>query len=411
MDKIPLFIALAPFALLFSQARAYLAKLFSFLWKTIPIDSTVACRHLFKVLYQYPHFDFNQVRINVYNLFNKDTGKKEYKILKDPRFVVILYKYFIPIILLPSKGIYTISFLNYSVNLKKLLANIKFSEIPDGFSICPIQGRRFERSNGVIASSREFTYDNNFLADSPKSYVFESLNPILFDNVKFIDGMICSNYREYKDTTKPFVFNETSKLVYNDVVKWVESESWYTSKGIRYFRGHLLFGQPGTGKSSLVQEICRLQNLPLYIIDLASFENDDFNRIPIEHKSVILIEDIDCIFDKRENITKIENSLGITFDALINSISGVNSVKNKYLFITTNNIDKVDAALLRAGRCDTKTEICSLDLKGKRDYISKILEADFEEILQEGKSDSNAEFENRVVSEALKRYWEVDNVA
>ena len=50
-----------------------------------------------------------------------------------------------------------------------------------------------------------------------------------------------------------------SQRIYEDVLQWKESASWYIDKGIPYRRGYLLYGPPGSGKTSYIMvesQIC-----------------------------------------------------------------------------------------------------------------------------------------------------------
>lgn len=73
----------------------------------------------------------------------------------------------------------------------------------------------------------------------------------------------------------------------------------------------------------------------------------------VPNKSVVVIEDIDSFYDGRECVK--ENK--IPFSSFINCLSGLNQVSDSITIITTNHVDKIDAALLRSGRCDVKLEI------------------------------------------------------
>jgi chaperone BCS1 len=68
-------------------------------------------------------------------------------------------------------------------------------------------------------------------------------------------------------------------------------------------------------------------------------------------RSVILLEDVDAVFTKRDNTNRESN---ITFSGLINAIDGVASQEGRILILTSNHVEKLDPALLRPGRCDVK---------------------------------------------------------
>uniref|UniRef100_A0A6B2LQT6 ATPase AAA-type core domain-containing protein n=1 Tax=Arcella intermedia TaxID=1963864 RepID=A0A6B2LQT6_9EUKA len=48
---------------------------------------------------------------------------------------------------------------------------------------------------------------------------------------------------------------ELSEELYKDVVDFLNNSDWYSTRGIPYRRGYLLYGPPGCGKSSFVQAL------------------------------------------------------------------------------------------------------------------------------------------------------------
>ena len=48
---------------------------------------------------------------------------------------------------------------------------------------------------------------------------------------------------------------------------------------------------------------------------------------------------------------------GVTFAGLLNALDGVAAQEGKLLFLTTNHIDKLDAALIRPGRVDYRARL------------------------------------------------------
>jgi chaperone BCS1 len=122
--------------------------------------------------------------------------------------------------------------------------------------------------------------------------------------------------------------------------------------GIPYKRSFLLYGPPGTGKSSLAQALAGHFKLSISYLNLSD-NIDDFclnlllNLAP--KKSIVLLEDIDCLFEVRKNSERVNS---ITFSGFLNAIDGVRSQEGRIIIMTTNHKEKLDPALLRAGRTD-----------------------------------------------------------
>lgn len=217
-----------------------------------------------------------------------------------------------------------------------------------------------------------------------------------------------SNYQRNSpiESTK-YTFTENGKRIKRMVQKWKDSERWYGEKGIRYYRGALLHSKPGMGKSALVLEIARTLDMPIVVVDLSGFENNEFVKQINEYnhvKGLMLFEDIDCHWKGRENLNKTMHG-GLTFDCFINCLSGVQAVQNKYVFITTNNLDNLDSALTRDGRIDDIIELEPLNYDEKCRVAQVICEFNYEDLLISGANDSTAEFENRCIKRALDNHW------
>ena len=148
-----------------------------------------------------------------------------------------------------------------------------------------------------------------------------------------------------------------------DVRTFLEREEWYIERGIPYRRGYMLHGGPGNGKSSAVMAVCSELKLDICIINLgtSSIGDDDLRKLfaEVPEDAAVLIEDIDCVFEQRES-TK-DNDSKVTFSGLLNAIDGVAASEGRVLFMTTNHIDRLDEALIRAGRCDVHLLIENAD--------------------------------------------------
>jgi hypothetical protein len=117
----------------------------------------------------------------------------------------------------------------------------------------------------------------------------------------------------------------------------------------------LVKGQPGTGKTRLVREIIRqygkhYEKMPkvAYTTSQVILENDQFFiEFMAGDKDILLLEDIDFNLSNREQ----GNTIMPNF---LNTSDGFIQLKNNKKIIFTTNIlktDKIDQALIRAGRC------------------------------------------------------------
>lgn len=158
-----------------------------------------------------------------------------------------------------------------------------------------------------------------------------------------------------------------------DCKTFLGREKWYVERGIPFRRGYMLHGPPGNGKSSAVAAIASALDLDIYVVNLgtASLGDDDlrnlFGKVPLN--TIVLIEDIDCVFRKRKS-TK-DNDSKITFSGLLNAIDGIVASEGRLLFMTTNHIDTLDAALIRPGRCDVQVLFENADAEQGRRMFAR----------------------------------------
>ncbi|KAJ9226800.1 hypothetical protein DTO027B5_3195 [Paecilomyces variotii] len=191
---------------------------------------------------------------------------------------------------------------------------------------------------------------------------------------------------------------------------------WYSNRGIPYRRGYIFHGPPGTGKTSLCFAAAGLLGLKMYLINLNSKSLDEegladlFQELP--RRCIVLLEDVDSagITHKRENSpetpdTSVNEKLekdgkdkppaenndnaprGVSLSALLNVIDGVASSEGRILVMTTNHIEKLDAALLRPGRIDMSIAFNYSDTDTIRDLYFAIY-GDETRQQQQGKSGS-----------------------
>ncbi len=141
-----------------------------------------------------------------------------------------------------------------------------------------------------------------------------------------------------------------------------ETRELYLSFGMPYKHIVMLYGIPGSGKTSTITAIasyfdCDIYTIPITkeltdygLIEAFSYVNDKEDK-----KRIIVLEDIDCIFDSSRKEGDEHNM--VTLQAILNCLDGHMCVEGTLLFMTANNPEKMDYALIRSCRIDYKLEL------------------------------------------------------
>jgi len=162
---------------------------------------------------------------------------------------------------------------------------------------------------------------------------------------------------------------QLDKIINNITDFFSENErNDYLSFGMPYKNITFLYGVPGSGKTSTINTIASHFNCDVYMLPLSTDMDDShlvdaFSNVNSEcsergkedNRKVIVIEDIDCIFNDRKKGDSNKN--GITLQGLLNCMDGFTCIEGALLFITANNPETLDNAVVRSSRVDFKLEL------------------------------------------------------
>lgn len=142
------------------------------------------------------------------------------------------------------------------------------------------------------------------------------------------------------------------ELLLKDLKDFISSEEIYNSFNIPYHRGYLFYGPPGTGKTSTITALAAHFQMNVYTLDLTAIRsaNDLNDKVySIDPYSILILEDVDILsaLTSRE-----QNKDGLSLNTILQILDGLHTPHGLITFMTTNDVSKLDEALLRKGRVD-----------------------------------------------------------
>jgi len=245
------------------------------------------------------------------------------------------------------------------------------------------------------------------------------------------------------------VFDESVYTNIRSIELWLKYKDWYKQKGIPWKTGWLLYGKPGTGKSSVALGLAQKYDLPIFIFRLGLLSSQAFTQAWREMQSnvpcIALIEDFDNVFDKRDNVSGYKSyisggfggarissfksvdknspksgdeDLGIetelTFDTLLNTLDGVERYEGVFTIITTNDIKKIDTALLdRPGRIDKVIELGYITKPNKIKMAVNIIGDEWPNFLSNEhleQEETPAQFQEKLIAITLGNLYKWENI-
>ena len=237
-------------------------------------------------------------------------------------------------------------------------------------------------------------------------------------NRKYIEYNTLDSMGGFTSTTKfkrklNTIYLENKNKIFESINVWEKSEEFYRERGIPYKLGILLYGEPGTGKSSLVHAIASELNKDVIVLTAGAILNgklNKYNMVCCDTPPIIVIEEIDTIVNSRQN-KELGEKEKVILSELLNFLDGPSSPDSCVIIATTNHIEKLDPAIIRSGRFDIKIHMGKIS----RDLAIQMC-LDFgcnpEEILDDSTEFNPSELQSKLIFFSKNRLYKnsIDNV-
>ncbi|KAI8048757.1 P-loop containing nucleoside triphosphate hydrolase protein [Gilbertella persicaria] len=210
--------------------------------------------------------------------------------------------------------------------------------------------------------------------------------------------------KELRPFSSVILKDRQKERILKDIQTFRRREHWYSIRGIPYRRGYLLYGPPGTGKTSLVQSVASKINMNVAIISLSGkMDDENFNVMlqEVPRNSILVMEDIDhCVIqDPNSGEEHAAAQAKITMSGLLNALDGVVAQEGSMVFMTCNDLTRIQPALLRPGRIDMKMELGYADKTQIRKMFWRFMG---EDDMEEGEEEEGKDTKKIMASPELK---------
>jgi transitional endoplasmic reticulum ATPase len=191
------------------------------------------------------------------------------------------------------------------------------------------------------------------------------------------------------------VFTEVPEVGWDDVGglddakrTLIESVEWplhhgalFERVGVRPSRGILLHGPPGTGKTLLAKALARQseanfisvkgpQLLSMYVGESERAVREVFRKARQAAPCIIFFDEIDALAPARSGYEIQTGDSERVVGQLLTELDGIEELRGVIVLAATNRPDRVDPALLRAGRFDVAVELPLPDAATRRAILA-----------------------------------------
>jgi len=255
---------------------------------------------------------------------------------------------------------------------------------------------KFELTIGTIGRSHDVFKDilNEF---SPKPNA-NDLNIYELTNNGSWDKITVTPKRPIESVA---ISSEIKDDIISQITHFKNNPEWFYKRAIPYKLSYILYGMPGTGKTSFIKAIASHFDMNVCIVNINMVSDkmlrtgfattpknsviiiEDFDSSSITHdrgiedykqrqfQSLTSEEETEIIDDGNESGSSGNNDTFsmLTLTGFLNALDGIVPMDDCILFMTTNDIENIDPAILRKGRVDNTIEIGEIEAEDVREYV------------------------------------------
>jgi len=235
-----------------------------------------------------------------------------------------------------------------------------------GVPLAPVQDQPDNRQDGVKRTLIQYIRQDNTFQPVGEIELVETLPAFAYKMMATQSGPAFQKFTSQTDELLKFE-NSMMSEVLEEVKKFWTLKQSFNQLGFLHNRGILLHGPPGSGKSSLIQQITEQMVGQGDVVFFTSCQINPvigclkaFRQVEPGRRAVVVLEDLDEYMSYQER-------------DLLQLLDGENSVDNVLYLGTTNYINKLSQRLMRPGRFDKKVLIDFPPVEGRLVYLQNKL--------------------------------------